>query len=43
MRAHLDPVIVELTLDGEQLEATPVHPFFVVGAGLDACCGAASW
>ena len=31
--AHLDPVIIVLTLDGERLEATPEHPFYVVGKG----------
>jgi len=31
--AHLDPIIVMLTLDGERIEATPEHPFYVVGKG----------
>ena len=31
--AHEDPVVVELTIDGELVETTPEHPFFVEGAG----------
>ncbi len=31
--AHEDPVIVELTIDGELIKTTPEHPFFVEGMG----------
>ncbi len=31
--AHEDPVVIELTIDGELVETTPEHPFFVEGAG----------
>ncbi len=31
--AHEDPVVVELTIDGELVETTPEHSFFVEGAG----------
>jgi hypothetical protein len=34
--AHLDPVIVRLTLDGEQIQTTPEHPFFVDGKWVEA-------
>jgi len=27
---HIDPVIVTLTIDGEQIETTPEHPFFTI-------------
>jgi hypothetical protein len=30
---HVDPVIVLLTIEGEVIEATPEHPFFVEGYG----------
>jgi hypothetical protein len=31
--AHLDPVVVTLTLDGEQIETTPEHPFYRADGG----------
>lgn len=31
--AHLDPTIVHLTIDGEPIETTPEHPFFVENKG----------
>ena len=31
--AHEDPVVVELTIDGELVETTPEHPFFIEGEG----------
>lgn len=30
---HTDEVIVHLTIDGEELETTPEHPFYVEGEG----------
>lgn len=29
--SHFDPIIVHLTLDNEQIETTPEHPFFIAG------------
>jgi intein/homing endonuclease len=31
--AHLDPIIVAVTIAGETLETTPEHPFFVLLRG----------
>jgi hypothetical protein len=31
--AHTDPVVVTLVIDGEVIETTPEHPFFVTGRG----------
>jgi hypothetical protein len=44
--AHLDPAVVELTIDGERIETTPEHPFYITEeqweeAG-DLCIGADS-
>jgi len=25
---YLDPTLIDLTIDGEQIETTPEHPFF---------------
>lgn len=30
---HLDPFITTLTIDGEEIETTPEHPFFVLLCG----------
>src|SRR5262249_31368360 len=30
---HLDPVLVDLTFDGERIETTPHHPFFTQERG----------
>jgi hypothetical protein len=30
---HLDPLIEHLTVDGEELDATPEHPFFTEDDG----------
>lgn len=30
--AHVDPVIVHLTIDGETIETTPEHPFYAVAS-----------
>jgi hypothetical protein len=30
---HLDPVIEDLTVDGETLQTTPEHPFYTEEAG----------
>ncbi|MEM7128873.1 MAG: hypothetical protein AAF702_21240 [Chloroflexota bacterium] len=31
--AHLDPVIVHLTIDGELIVTTPEHPFYELESG----------
>jgi hypothetical protein len=31
--SHIDPVIGYITIDGEVVEVTPEHPFFVIGHG----------
>ncbi len=31
--AHLDPVVVEVTIDGELIETTPEHPFYSTSRG----------
>jgi hypothetical protein len=31
--SHLDPVLTELIIDGEWIETTPEHPFYVEGKG----------
>lgn len=31
--SHLDPVLVTITLDGEAIETTPEHPFYVLLRG----------
>jgi hypothetical protein len=28
--SHIDPVVVQVTLDGEQIETTPEHPFYTL-------------
>ncbi|MEZ4709784.1 MAG: polymorphic toxin-type HINT domain-containing protein [Caldilineaceae bacterium] len=41
--SHMDPVVVTLTIDGEQIETTPEHPFYAAVSAPWLAVGQTAW